>query len=107
MLTKSATINLQHAFIQLGMTDEHEDVYIGLLQLGSAAPSSIAKQAKVPRTTTYDILEQLSDWGFVIETTERGKKHYIAADPEKLEEQMIFKRNGSIVNSKWPIGKLR
>ena len=93
MLTESATLNIKHAFTHLGLTDEHAQIYLASLELGTTAASKIAKRAKVPRTTTYDLLDQLIDWGLISKIESHNKTLFSAEDPDRLLTQINYKKN--------------
>ena len=50
---------------KLGFSPKEADVYISLLELGSAVVSDVAKKAGINRSTAYVLLESLEKKGFV------------------------------------------
>jgi len=69
---------------EFGFSEKEVAVYVALLELGSSVVSGIAKRAKVNRSTTYVILQSLSDRGLIHTAEERGIKVYSPTPPEKL-----------------------
>ncbi len=68
----------------IGLTDQEVHVYIGLLKLGGADASSIAKEISIKRTTVYPILDKLISNG-VVTVLEQGKKRlYTPIKPSGL-----------------------
>ncbi len=49
----------------LGLTDYEEKAYLTLATLGVCRASELAKESKIPRQKIYEILENLSNKGFV------------------------------------------
>lgn len=72
---------------EFGFKEKEAKVYISLLEMGEAKAHEIALKAHLSRSTTYEILEKLSEDGFVIIQDKKKIRHYIANDPE------VFKRN--------------
>lgn len=72
---------LQH----FGLHLKEASVYIALLELGEpAAVTTIAKRAKINRTTTYDILTALRKKNLAVYYTHKTIQYYSAEKPEKL-----------------------
>lgn len=70
---------------KLGLTSKEATLYLATLELGEASPvSTIAKRAKLNRTTSYDILESLVKRGLVISSDHKNFRTYRAHSPEKL-----------------------
>lgn len=76
-----------------GLSEKEAVVYLSALQLGSDSVQNIAKQAGIHRVSTYDILERLSESGF-IESQIKGKKRYFApVAPERILENIRDKES--------------
>ncbi len=73
---------------EFGFSEKEVAVYLALLELGSSVVSSIAKRAKINRSTTYVILQSLSDRRLIRVAEERGVKVYSSTPPEKLVEHL-------------------
>ncbi len=75
---------LQNILISLGWQQKQADVYLALLELGTAKVSQIAKEANLNRVTCYDILESLQSDMIVTPIKINRQKHYTAISPEAL-----------------------
>lgn len=70
---------------KLGLTDKEASLYLSALELGISSPvSTIAKRAKINRTTAYDVLEMLAEKGLIITHKKKNLHYYEALSPEKL-----------------------
>jgi len=77
--------NLTYELQQMGLEKSEAVIYMASLELGPAPVQRIAQRGKVPRATTYLILEELKKKGLVA-THEHGKKTYFTAQhPSQLE----------------------
>lgn len=70
----------------LGLEDKDQKVYIALLKLGDASVSRTAQEARIKRTTTYHILENLKEKGLASSYVEKGVKRFIAESPSRLKD---------------------
>jgi len=69
----------------LGLSLKEATTYMATLELGGLSPvATIAKKARINRTTAYDILEVLVQRGLVISSTQKKSRYYSALPPEKL-----------------------
>lgn len=69
--------NLTYELEQLGLDKNEAVIYLANLELGPSPVQRIAQRGKVPRATTYLVLESLKKKGLV-STYEHGKKTYFA-----------------------------
>jgi len=77
--------NLIYELQQIGLDKSQAAVYLAALELGPSPVQRIAQRAKVPRATTYLVLDELKKKGLV-STYEQGKKiYYNAQHPSQLE----------------------
>lgn len=74
---------LLHIF---GITDKRADVYLAVLEQGSATVQAIARQAGVLRTTAYDLLDDLNIRGLITHRIVRGRRYYRATDPRRFQQ---------------------
>ncbi len=78
---------------ELGFNDKEASVYAALLELGPSSVTEVARQAKINRTTGYDILEKLASKKLVRPAKRRGKAVYVSENPENikrvLEEEAV------------------
>lgn len=70
--------------IDLGFSENEARVYLAALETGIASAQEIAQKCKLKRTTTYSVLCPLVRKGFIAQTVEKGKKRFIAEDPQNL-----------------------
>ncbi len=70
---------------ELGLSNKEARIYLKLLELGPSSVSNIASRSKINRTTAYDILESLIEYGVVSRVKgKKTKKFYLANNPEML-----------------------
>lgn len=75
---------LQQSLVSIGFTVNEAKVYDALIILGSCMAGQIAKLTNMHRRPVYDSLERLIEKGLVSYTLKEGKKHFQAANPERL-----------------------
>ena len=71
---------------ELNFSDKEARVYLALLEMGPSSVSSVARKAKINRTTAYDILEELASKKLVRMAEQRGKMIYVAESPENIQK---------------------
>src|SRR4030042_4852159 len=82
---------LVEALKQFGLTEKEAQIYLALLELGTASVQKIAQKAKVARPTTYDVLESLKNQQLA-SIFEKGKvKYYSPTDPASILEMAKLK----------------
>lgn len=69
---------------KLGFTENEAAVYLASLRVGNARVSSIANEAKLPKSTTSDTLETLLEKGLVSRYKHKNRFHFAAAKPDVL-----------------------
>lgn len=67
-----------------GFSKKDADVYLALLELGEAQISNIAKKAKMPRTSCYEIIKALTNRHVVSYFVKRRTRLYVAESPKKI-----------------------
>lgn len=67
-----------------GFSKKDADVYLAVLEIGEAQISDIAKKAKLPRTTCYEIVNALVNRHMLSFFAKRGRRIYVAEDPGKI-----------------------
>ncbi len=70
--------------LEIGFADKEASVYLALLELGPSNVSTIARKAKINRTTGYDILEMLTAKGLMSVIGQGNIKQYTAEDPRNI-----------------------
>ncbi len=71
---------------QFGLTPNQSKVYMALLELGEAKVQDIGKKARILRTTTYEVLEQLKNIGIIAMYNRSNARIYMAEPPIKLQQ---------------------
>lgn len=77
---------------QFGLTPNQTKIYLALLELGEAKVQDIAKRAKILRTTSYEVLEQLKAIGIASMFNRKGVRIYMAEHPKKLHDILVAKQ---------------
>jgi sugar-specific transcriptional regulator TrmB len=77
---------------KIGLDKKESQIYLALLELGSANIGQIAKKSAVKRTTVYDILDSLKKKGLLGQTKQKNHTLFFAENPEKLERQIEEKK---------------
>ena len=73
---------------EFGFSEKEANVYLALLEAGSAVASDIAKKAGIKRSTAYVVLDSLTERNLVHTTARRGIQVYQAAPPKQLVEHL-------------------
>ena len=71
---------------ELGLSANEARIYLALLALGPATPSSISGRTGLHRAYVYDALSRMEEKGVASEVEMEGKKHFHAAAPKRLVE---------------------
>jgi len=96
-------MELRDRLMKLGLTDKEAKVYLACLELGMGSAYKIADKAKIKRSTTYAILDQLMVKKMVSVIKKKTKKHYTVAHPKNLvdvweEREMEFQKQKEELN---------
>ncbi len=83
---------LKKALEVLDLSDKQEAVLGVLLENGPLLVATIARGAKLNRTTAYDIVKELVDLGLVSHTKKDGATRYQALAPELLPSYIEHRR---------------
>ena len=108
-MKKILQVETEKALFDAGFSSKETAVYIALLSLGKGIVTKISRTASVSRTTTYDVLDNLSKKGLVKISGKEPKQEYVAESPEKLEIYLndeIKKRNNNLDKIKYIIPEL-
>jgi sugar-specific transcriptional regulator TrmB len=84
-------LNLLEKIKKFGLSHNEAAVYLALLELGQSSVTKISSEAGLNRTTSYDILENLCQFGLVYRV-KAGQKTYIAEPPAVLKNFLNNKR---------------
>lgn len=94
MLSKKPTklinlniMDLNQNLQNYGLTDKQAKVYLACLSTESGSVQTISKIANIPRTTCYEILDDLKQKGFVATFFKKKVVHFSAEDPSTLISQ--------------------
>lgn len=99
----------EKVLLDVGFSEKEIAVYVALLSLGKGIVTKISRTASVSRTTTYDILDNLTQKGLVRISGKEPKQEYIAESPEKLEKfiyEEVEKKNDDLNKVKYIIPEL-
>lgn len=77
-------MRIENILQRLGFSANEVKVYLAILSLEIVSAQNVAKEAGIPRTTAYAVLEALTRRGVVAKTVVRGKIRFTAEAPEKL-----------------------
>lgn len=69
---------------ELGFSSKEAKVYLASLELGPSTATQISRKAKINRTTSYDILENLAKNGLVNLLGKTKVQKFAAESPEKV-----------------------
>jgi sugar-specific transcriptional regulator TrmB len=84
--------SLKKALEVLGLTEKQTLVLGVLLEGGPMLVAAIAKATKLNRTSTYDLVHELSGLGLVTRVKKEGAERYQAIDPELLPAYLERRR---------------
>ena len=70
--------------IESGLSEAEATVYLALLQCGKTMAGAVIRRAGLHRATTYQVLHRLSEKGLVSSVIEGKKRHFTAAEPQRL-----------------------
>ncbi len=76
--------NLTEVIEKLGLSKKEAQVYLALLRIGQASAALVAKNSGLKRPTTYLVLEDLRNRGFVLKMPGDKKQMFIAKSPEEI-----------------------
>ncbi len=83
---------VQESLKNIGLSNKEVSVLLVLLQHGPTLASSIARSARLNRTTTYGILGELAQKGLISSAKKDGSTRYQSIEPELLPQYIERKR---------------
>ena len=98
-------LELRKALDKLGLGDKEIRVLLVLLQSGPSLVASVARAAKLNRTTTYGILKILAEEGLVTSSKHRGSLRYQSIAPDLLPGY-IERKGRELIEAKEEVAKL-
>ncbi len=93
MMSTNSTKSLLEIFDVLKLSNDHLETYLKLLKDGKSTTTKIAKYSPIPRTTFYNLLEDLIDWGFVEKELINKKTYYQCTNPQNILKQIQTHKN--------------
>lgn len=85
-------MELSKALKEYGLSENEVKVYIALIKLGESSVQKVAKNAGLPRTTCYHLLESLEQKGLVGFVIKESKKFFSPAQPSNLIKSLEEKK---------------
>jgi len=85
------TAKLQSVLRNVGLSDKEASIYLVLLELKEALPSTISRKANVKRPTTYTVLERLQSLGLATHVRKGKFLYYQALHPSSLVNDRLSK----------------
>lgn len=85
---------------QVGMEEKQAKIYLACLELGETTIKEMAKKAEIKRTSVYDMIDEMINFGYIKTTTKGKKVKFIAAEPAELKE--IIKKRENLLNQILP-----
>ena len=77
-------MDLIQSLKNIGLNEKQAQTYLSLLQLGKATAYEVAKHSQIKKSTTYVILDELVDKGFVAKLPRTKVLQYQALNPEDI-----------------------
>lgn len=75
---------MKQELTEYGLSEKEAEIFLICLKTGEATANRIAELAKLPRSTTYDILDKLKQIGLISTYKSGTKTHFIANNPDTL-----------------------
>ncbi|MFX0212156.1 MAG: helix-turn-helix domain-containing protein, partial [Candidatus Hodarchaeota archaeon] len=69
---------------EYGLSKNETNVYLKLIKLGTCSVYKLSEETTLPKSTCYDTLKTLKQKGLVSSIIKDKKKHFEAAEPEKI-----------------------
>ena len=92
-------MNIENTLESYGLNEKEARIYLTCLGLRSSTVYKISKQAGLPRSTCYEILESLAQKGLVSSFQKNKVKYFTAEDPHTLvrvSEQKLEELNNAL-----------
>lgn len=78
------TMDLEKTLKNYGLTEKQAKIYLACLELGSATVQKISQKAGLPRSTCYEILENLRQQSLISIFQKKKTKYFSAQDPKEV-----------------------
>lgn len=69
---------------ELGLTTNETRLYLLLVELGRASPSTLAKRLSIPRSTVYSVAETLQQRALISIARKGSSRWFVANEPQSL-----------------------
>ena len=86
-------MNTEETLRELGLNNTEVKIYLASLKLGISSVYKISEETLLPRSTCYDSLKSLQEKGLIASLIKNNKKHFEAANPEKIISQLEEKKS--------------
>ncbi len=86
------TMELHSVLKEFGLSENEIKLYLALIKTGESTAQTVAKNAELPRTTSYHLLESLIQKGLVGFVIKESKKYFQASNPKRLIETLEEKK---------------
>lgn len=80
-------MNLEKILQNFGLNKKQAKIYLACLELGSASVYKIAQKSQMPRSTCYEVMEELKKRGMATAFSKKKIKYYNAENPQIAIEQ--------------------
>ncbi len=87
--------NIKDALIRYGLSEKESLIYLFLLGNRDVPAHKVSLETEIPRTTVYEVLDNLKKQGIVSSWIKNGVKHFSAESPEILK-RLIKSKEESI-----------
>jgi sugar-specific transcriptional regulator TrmB len=78
--------------VKLGLQINEAKTYLALLEIGKGTITQISNLSKLNRTTGYDILERLGQYGLITRSKIGNKQIYVSEPPSRLKQFLENKK---------------
>ncbi len=85
-------MNVEEILEKVGFSKNEAKIYVTLSKIGSSTAYKIAKEAKVFKANTYQVLKKLEEKGLVIRRHSEKKEIYEAQDPSFITNMLERKK---------------
>lgn len=85
---------------QIGLEEKQAKIYLACLELGETSIKDIAQKAEIKRTTIYDLIDEMINFGYIKATTRGKRKRFIASDPDELK--IVLKKREALLDEMLP-----
>jgi HTH-type transcriptional regulator, sugar sensing transcriptional regulator len=74
-------MDITELLTKFGLSKNEALVYMALIKLTEASAYALAKETKIPKTSTYEVLESLKSKGFVLKSIVNGSSYFTPESP--------------------------